>query len=224
MEFTPPPPLPPAADAVGPDGSGPAAPAKRRRRLPHAAMAGGLVFGMALGGAGIAFAAGSGSGTNTTNPPNGAPPAAGRHPSGHFGGRAGALGLGGFIGGKLLYGQATVQTPSGATKTIDFQVGTVQSVDSGHVTVTTGSHTATYTVQPSTIVDAQAGGIGTVKSNDKVIVIAEDNGSKSTPTAMDIRDQTQMQSTRHGLGFGGTTAPGATTPGASTSGVFGNLQ
>ena len=227
MEFSPPPPPPPTQEPV----SRPA----RRRRLPHAAMAGGLVFGMALGGAGIAFAAGSGSGTgsgsSTTSPsaPNKtAPPFAGRH-KGHMG-RMGGAELGRLgLGGRVLYGQATIQTPSGATKTIDFQVGTVSAVSSTSITVQSGTgtvHTQTYTVQPSTIVDSQADGIGSVKSGDKVIVIAQDNGS-GNPTAMDIRDQTQMRNSRQGFGYGAPSPNGqnngssANQPAGSAGTVWG---
>lgn len=201
MDFTSPPPPPPVVEP-------PAAQPQRRRRLPHAAMAGGLVFGMVLAGAGIAFAAGSGSGSgngsgSTTNPNTApaTPPGIAKH-GGRMGGAFGGPGFGRLgLGGRVLYGQATIQTPSGATKTIDFQSGTVSNVSSTSITVQSGTsnpHSATYTVQPSTIVDAQSGGISTVKQGDKVIVIAEDNGS-GNPTAMDIRDQTQMKNSRHGF-------------------------
>ena len=212
-------------------------------------MAGGLVFGMALGGAGIAFAAGSGSGSgsSTTTPttPNGAatPPGPGGH-AGRMGGPMdGPMGMGlRGLGGRVLYGSATIETPSGATKTIDFQVGTVTATNisgnSGTITVGSGtnnSHTQTYAVQPSTIVDSQAGGISTVKTGDKVMVVAEDNGS-GNPTAMDIRDRTQMKDSRQGFGFGapanpnGQNAPdgqnGSTTnpPAGTTSDFFSEAQ
>lgn len=236
MEFSAPPP-PPPSPAVEP----PAALPPRRRRLPHAAMAGGLAFGMALGGAGIAFAAGSGSGSgngtgSTTTPnsqttPNGAapkmPPAMGKH-AGRFAGPLAGLGIG---GGRLLYGQATIQTPSGATKTVDFQVGTVTakniSGESGTITVASGTnnaHTQVYAVQSSTIVDAQAGGIGTVNKGDTVVVIAEENGS-GNPTAMDIRDQTQMKNSRQGFGFGGQSPKnGPANPPAGTTSGFNEIQ
>ena len=207
MEFSPPPPPPPAQ----PPTAGPA----HRRRLPHAAMVGGLVFGMALGGAGIAFAAGSGSSTTTPSSPDGTanPPIAGHHMGRMDRGELGRLGL----GGRVLYGQATIQTPSGTTKTIDFQVGTVSAVSSNSITVQSGTgtvHTQTYTVEPSTIVDSQAGGIASVKSGDKVVVIAQDNGG-GNPTAMDIRDRTQMQNSRQGFGYGAPNANGQNS-GSST--------
>lgn len=199
-------------------------------------MAGGLVFGMVLAGAGIAFAAGPGSGNGSgsgtgsgTTPPSANPnttPAGHGHHAGHMGGPFGKLGL----GGRVLYGQATIQTPSGATKTIDFQVGTVNSVSSTSITVQSGpnnSHTQQYTVEPSTIVDAQAGGINAVKQGDKVVVLAEDNGS-GNPTAMDIRDQTQMKDSRQGFGFGAPSNQNAGNqnagnPPASTSSAFDQL-
>ena len=222
MEFAPPPPPPPAQEPA----ATPATPG-RRRKLPHSAMVGGLVFGMALGGAGIAFAAGSGSSTTTPTAPNGTanPPGAGHHMGRMGGGELGRLGL----GGRVLYGQATIQTPSGATKTIDFQVGTVSAVSSTSITVQSGTgtvHTQTYTVQPSTIVDSQAGGIASVKSGDKVIVIAQDNGGGNA-TAMDIRDRTQMQDSRQGFGYGAPNAngpnsgPSANQPAGSAADMWG---
>lgn len=223
MDFTAPPPPPPGPESPV---SGPPAAQPPRRRLPHAAMAGGLVFGMVLAGAGIAFAAGSGSGngSSTTTPsanPNTTPPGPGKH-GGRMGGPLGKLGI---AGGRVLYGQATIQTPSGATKTIDFQVGTVSAVSSTSITVQSGTnnaHTQSYTVQPQTIVDAQAGGINTVKQGDKVVVIAEDTGS-GNPTAMDIRDQTQMKNSRQGFGFGAPGNQGSSSAG-TTSGFFEQIQ
>lgn len=240
MEFASPPPPPP--DFQSPDQQPVAGRPSGRRRLPHAAMVGGLVFGMALGGAGIAFAAGSGSGSSTTTPSSGnqntAPPGAGRHGGPMMGGPMGEFGLGklGGRGGHVLYGSATIQTASGATKTIDFQVGTVTATnisgDSGTITVGSGtnnSHTQTYAVQPSTIVDSQAGGISTVKTGDTVVVIAQDNSS-GNPTAMDIRDRTQMKNSRQGFGFGAPDKQnppnGAPTnpPAGSTTAYSGEIQ
>ena len=243
MEFASPPPPPPSLEP-GDQHAGPPGPGRPslRQRIPHAALVGGLVFGMALGGAGIAVAAGgSGSGrgsTSTTTPSaNGQnnPPG----PGGHAGrmGRMGPMDLGGLglRGGRVLYGSATIQTPSGTTKTIDFQVGTVTATSisgqSGTITVGSGTnngHTVTYSVQPSTIVDSQAGGISTVHTGDTVIVIAQDNGG-GNPTAMDIRDRTQMKNSRQGFGFGEPAGPngqnGSTTnPPASTSGFLGEVN
>jgi hypothetical protein len=222
MDFTPPPPGPPAPEP----NLKAAAVTGRRRRLPHAAMAGGLVFGMALGGAGIAFAAGSGSGSTTTNPPANpnvtpaSPPApGGRHP-----GRAGRAfgGMGGLakfgLGGRVLYGSATIETPSGATKTVDFQVGTVGSVSTTSITVDSPNHSQTYTVDPTTIVDSQENGIGSVKQGDTVVILAESNGSGNA-TAMDIRDQTQMKSSRHGFGFAAPPTSNSATNSGSNNGT-----
>jgi hypothetical protein len=215
------------------------------RRFPRLALAGGLMAALALGGAGIAYAADSGgsspstpaaSSTPTTTTPSGVPQGPGK---GHRFGGAGmglpGLGLPG-LGGKLLYGQATIEQPDGTLKTVEFQMGTVSSVSSSSITVSSGangnsSYSHTYKVDPSTIVDSQAGGISTVAKGDQVRVIAtQQNGSD---TAVNIVDATKINSSRTGFGFGagrngnaGTGnggAGGATTnpPAGSTGAVWG---
>src|SRR5262249_55243449 len=117
---TPPPPAPPTPPAE-----------KRPRRFSRTqrlVMAGGLTAGLAPGGAGISFAASSGSSSTTTPPstskpstpnaPN-TPATPGRGPHGFgFGFGKGAFGFGGL--GRVVHGQATVRTNSGY-ETIVFQ-------------------------------------------------------------------------------------------------------
>ena len=83
----------------------------RLGRLPRALMVGGLTVGLAVGGAGIAFAATSGSSTpSTTTPSKPAPPGPG-HRIGASGGsgRAVRLGFGGLA--ERSGGSCTVSSP-----------------------------------------------------------------------------------------------------------------
>lgn len=203
------------------------------RRFPRVALAGGLMAALALSGAGIAYAAGSGGSSPTTpaaasSPSTTAPSTAGpntqgppkMHPGRGFEG--GGLGLPGLglpgIGGKVLYGQATIQQPDGTLKTVEYQTGTVSSASSSSITVssgTNGSYTHTYKVDPSTIVNSQAGGISTVAKGDQVRVIAlQQNGGD---TAVNIVDVTKIQSSRDGFGFGARKSGNAGSGGSATN-------
>jgi hypothetical protein len=216
---------------------GPLQPAPRR--FPRVALAGGLMTALALGGAGIAYAAGSGgsspatpaaSTSPSTTVPSNSPQVPGKWHRG-FGGGLGLPGLGlPGVGGKVLYGQATIQQPDGTLKTVEYQAGTVSNVSSTSITVssgTNGSYTHTYKVDPTTVVDSQAGGISTVTKGDQVRVIAtQQNGSD---TAVNIVDATKIQSSRSGFGFGagknGSTGTGGTStnPAAGSAGaIFGD--
>lgn len=180
-----------------------AAPGPRFNRLQRIAMAGGLAVGLALGGAGIAFAASS-STPATTAPPN-APVRPGH---GHRGLPRGAKGLGAF--GSVLHGQFTVRTQNGGYQTVLVQVGKAGPVSAGSITVTsTDGYSHTYAVSPSTAVDAQRDGISSVAGQDQVRVLAVHAGSKDTATA--VTDLTKLQGSRAGFGLG-PFGPGAKTP------------
>jgi hypothetical protein len=175
---------------------------------------------LALGGAGIAYAAGSGgsspatpaasSSPSTSAPSNNGSPNTETPGKAHRGPGLGGAGLGlpGFglpgVGGRVLYGSATIQQPDGTLKTVEYQSGTVSAVSTSSITVVSGTDNAyshTYKVVPSTIVDSQAGGISTVAKGDKVRIIAtQQNGGD---TAVDIVDATKIQSSHTGFGFGG---------------------
>jgi hypothetical protein len=182
-------------------------------------MTGGLAVGLALGGTGISFAASSGSSSSSSTTPPNTPAKPGHGPRG-FG--LGLPGFGGFGGlGQVVYGKATVRTPSGGYQTIDFQVGSVTAVSSSSITVQStdgskeGHHIQSYTVTSKTIVNAQRDGIGSVKTGDQVRVIATESGSTSTATI--IIDVSQLKSGWAGFGFG--PLPGASRnhpAGAST--------
>jgi hypothetical protein len=181
-------------------------------------MAGGLAAGLALGGAGISFAASSGSSSSssssTTTPPKNTPVKPGHGPRGFGPGLPGfgGLGFGGL--GQVVHGQVTVHTRSGGYQTIDFQVGSVTAVSSTSISVKSADgytiplqpNGQPYAVTANTMVNAQPGGISTVKVGDQVRVIA--TGPLSNPTATNITDVSQLKNSRAHFGFG----PG---PGAS---------
>lgn len=198
-------------------------PSTGRRRLSRPAVAIGVTALLASAGAGAAFAvSGSGSGGapavasvasssgSSTTTPSSLPGA--RH---HRGMGRGEWGPGGGMGG-VIHGQGTVRTATGF-KTVDVQMGTVDSVSSTSLTVISADNfKQTYTIVPSTVVDAQAGGISTVQKGDTVRVLAEPSGS--TITATSVMDRTRIGDSRRAFGFGpaagapagnAPTAPGA---------------
>lgn len=197
------------------------------RRFPRVALAGGLAGALALSGAGIAYAASSGGSSPATPAASNAPTTTTptTEPGGHAKGPHGryAFGPGGFgglgVGGKVLYGQATLQQPDGTLKTVEFQVGTVSAVSTTSITLASGTgsstYTHTYTVDPTTVVDSQAGGISAVTKGDQVRLVAtQHNGSD---TATDIVDVTKIQSSRGGFGFQGGPGGKAGSNGSTTN-------
>jgi hypothetical protein len=193
---------------------GPPAPSPRRRpwhfgRLPRAALAGGVALGLAVGGAGIAYAASStGSSTTTPGSSTTTPPASKPTPPGGKGfrgfGPGGPGGPGGLGGlgrfGSVLHGQFTVPATGSGYQTLDVQVGTVTSVSTTSITVkSTDGFSQSYVVASSTLVDSQRDGIGSVAKQDQVEVVAKVSGG--TATATSIVDQTKVKSSRSGFGF-----------------------
>lgn len=189
---------------------GPPTDAPVRWKIPRVAATAGLAAFLGLAGAGVAFAvSGHGasasspgpvlsggaltaSGGTTTTPPS-APPA-GRHGMGRFGPGPG------MMGGAVVHGTFTEKDGSGY-RVEQIQSGVVQPGNTPtSITVKSDDgYSQTYTVQPSTVVDAQAGGISTVSSGDRVRVRAVQQGSGYTAT--DIVDQTKIGSSRQGFGF-----------------------
>jgi hypothetical protein len=178
-------------------------------RISRAMMVGGLTFGLALGGAGIAFAATSGSSTpSTTNPAKPAGPGPGHGERFRGFGPAGPFGFGGLGGvGRVLHGEFTTQAPGGGVRTVEVQVGQVTDVKTDSITVKSAdNYIRTYAVTASTMVDAQRDGIGSVAKGDQVRVLATTvNG---TDTATNIVDVTKAGASRKGFGF----APRQTKP------------
>jgi hypothetical protein len=119
---------------------------------------------------------------------------------GRFGG-LGFLGLGGLGGlGGAIHGQVTVPKSGGGYQTVDVQRGTVTAVDSSSISVKSpDGYSATYAVSSSTEVNAQAAGIGTVKTGDTVLLMATASGGKAT--AASIIDLTSIRSSRGSFGF-----------------------
>ena len=128
------------------------------------------------------------------------------------------FGFGGF--GPVLHGEATVNGPNGY-ETIEVQTGTVTSVkdvsgSTWSLVVTSADKTAlTYTVDSGTSVNGGESGIASVKSGNKVSIVAV--VSKGTATVKTLMDTTTLQANR------GSWAPmpqGPPTPpssGSSTS-------
>lgn len=194
----------------------PGRPPAARWRVPRAAAGAGLAALLAMAGAGAAFAlSASGSSSHSSSaqalsssgssnsssgssggPATAKPPA--RHgPRGRFG--PGWEGFGPGMG-PVVHGVYTVKNGTGF-KTIEVQTGTVTSVSTSSISVTSADgQPETYTVAPSTVVDAQRGGISSVQKNDQVRIQAVKQ-SNGTFTATDIVDLTQIGSSRKGFGL-----------------------
>jgi hypothetical protein len=189
-------------DQLGSAG-GPAGPP--RRRVPKVAVAVGLTALFGLGGAGVALALDGSGGTpsgalssSSSSSSSTLAPAKVHPPMGMF--RGGLKGLGGGV----IHGEYTVKNGS-TYQTLDEQVGTVQGVPTTSIEVRSADgFTQTYTVQSSTVVDSQAGGISTVKAGDTVRVeaLVQGTGNTATRTATNIVDVTKIGSSRKGFGLG----------------------
>jgi hypothetical protein len=181
-------------------------------------MIGGVVGVLALGGAGLAYAESghgapgqsaafaSSSSSSTTTPdesgPRPVPGMRGPFRMGRFGGFGLGLGLGPALAGPgaVVHGEYTVRSGN-SYKTVAVQVGQVTAVSSTSITVkSSDGYKHSYTVVASTRVDAQAGGISSVKTGDQVSVLATVQGS--TFTAVSITDATRLKATHTYFGFG----------------------
>jgi hypothetical protein len=102
--------------------------------------------------------------------------------------------------GGVVHGQYTVQTGSGY-KTVLVQVGSVVNVSQSSIEVkSSDGYDHTYSVQSSTVVDAQENGISTVAKNDQVRIQAVQQSGQDVAT--NIVDTTKIGSSRAGFGFG----------------------
>jgi len=180
-------------------------PPRRRRHLTGLLAV--AVIALA-GGGGIAYVAlHSGSNVNTvasrggaqspSPKPSGSAEPRHRHglpDSGDFGG------FGGFRFGGAIHGQLTVPKRGGGYQTLAVQSGTVSAVSSSSITVKSADgFSKTYTVARSTEVNAQAAGIGTVKTGDSVVLTATISGGKTT--AASIFDLTSIRSSHEHFDF-----------------------
>jgi len=173
-------------------------------RSPRAATFAGVAVIALAAGAGVGYSAtrsshspASDASVAAANPSPAPTPSAGmpgkiRHGWIGFGGPLGFGPAG--IGGGVLHGQFTVPKQGGGYETLDVQQGTATAVSATSISVkSSDGYTATYTVTSSTIVDARAGGIGSVKKDDTVMVIAT---AGSTPTVASIADITAIKAGR----------------------------
>jgi pyruvate/2-oxoglutarate dehydrogenase complex dihydrolipoamide acyltransferase (E2) component len=196
---------------------------QRRRRLPNPAALASVAIVALAGGAGVGYAATHSSGpkaadtaavgvsgadaaaspTASASAPSPSAPAPSwrEMPGGKrwfaFGGFLGGIGP---MAGGVVHGQVVVPKSGGGYQTLDLQRGQVTAVSSTSVTVkSSDGYTASYAVTGSTIVDAKAAGIGSVKTGDTVVITATVSGS--TATAASIMDQTAISSGRVSFGF-----------------------
>jgi len=199
----------------------------RPRSARPAALAGVAIAALA-GGAGAAYAAthspahgaaDAAAVSSAASPGPSASPAGPRSPwkPGRYGGPWRGFGFAGWAGlggGRIVHGQVVVPKSGGGYQTLDVQEGQVTAVSSASVTVrSSDGYTATYVVTSSTVVDAQAAGIGSVKTGDTVDVTATVSGS--TATAASITDPTAIRAGRGSFGF--RTAPPTSSPSSSAS-------
>ena len=92
--------------------------------------------------------------------------------------------------GGAIHGSAVVPKAGGGYQTVDGQRGTVTAVSADSITVhSEDGFDKTYVVNADTVVNGQAGGITTVKVDDKVAIMGIEAGD--TTTAVHIRDRTQ---------------------------------
>lgn len=208
--------------------------ARRRGRLGKTAASLAVVLGTGAGAATVALASTGGgaslasadstttttstSTSTTTRPPAPLPPGrrgpiSGGPASGPWALFGPGAGPGPLLGtGGIVHGTFTVKKDNGTYETIGTQAGTAGPVGATSITVKSpDGFEQSYDVSPSTIVDAEAGGIASVKAGDQVRVEALVNGS--TMTAERIVDITQLEAKRAELAPNG--APGG-PPSASS--------
>jgi len=208
-------------DSLGPSApagpSGPAGPDGRGRRSRRPLILAGVAVAALGSGAGVAFAATSGpsspaasaSAIAATPSPSSSQPSPSQRPAGagpwrgfarpggrpgfgrarHFG-PGGGLGLFG-----VLHGQFVVPQAGGGYRTVDVQRGQVTAVSASSITLKSADgFTTTYAVQAATIVDAQRGGMSSVKVGNQATVLATVSGG--TTSAARIADNTLLQAGR----------------------------
>jgi hypothetical protein len=175
----------------------------------------GLAAFLAVAGAGVAFAVSGSGGSTSSGSAAASSTSSTTLPSKGLGPRNGPFGRPGFLMGPgmggAIHGIYTVRNGTGY-KTIEMQIGMVQpgNTTTSLTVKSADGYSQTYVVQPSTVVNSQAGGISTVKSGDNVRIQAVQQGSGYTAT--DIVDTTQVGSSRQGFGFTGPNPPSNPTP------------
>ena len=133
--------------------------------------------------------------------PSVASTAAVRHNAKHPGGtglRAGLAGPG-AARSRILHGQFVRPAPGGGYQTVLIQSGVITAVSQSAITLRSpDGYRRTYQVTGSTIVDAQRGGIGSVRRGNSAALLAV--GTGRTATAVRIRDLTLLQRAGQALG------------------------
>ena len=190
------------ADGMQPGKQGPRSAWPGSRRI--AVLTGVIAVGL-LTGAGVAFAttgspahpASPGAATAATPAPSPSPPSRVHLPhrfpfriGSMIPGLAGQFGLAGPFG--AIHGQYVAPKSGGGYQTIAFQNGKVTAVSSTSITLRSADgYTHSYVVTSSTTVNAQRGGISSIKAGNEVSVRATVSGS--TTTAAQITDLTLLQ-------------------------------
>jgi hypothetical protein len=148
------------------------------------------------------------------------------------GGMRGHMGFGGGIAGPMgaLHGEFVVPKAGGGYQTLVVQRGAVSSVSTSAITVKSeDGFSATYAVDADTLVNAARDGIGSVKKDDQVSVLAQQKSGDDA--ALQIGDFTRMQSLHDKFGFGhgrgpdndgGVPPSGAPTPSPAPTGSTGS--
>jgi hypothetical protein len=109
-------------------------------------------------------------------------------------GFAGPLGLAGPFG--AIHGQYVAPKSGGGYQTIAFQNGKVTAVSGRSITLrSVDGYTHTYVVNSATTVNAQRGGISSIKTGNEAVVRATVSGS--TTTAAQITDLSLLQKNIH---------------------------
>ena len=234
---------PGSSGSAGPSGSaGSSGSAGRGWRSPRPLILAGVAVAALGSGAGVAFAATSGSPSPaasasaiaaTPSPSSSSQPSpsqrrAGAGPWRGFArpgarpgfGRVRRFGPGGGLGlFGVLHGQFTVPKPGGGYRTVDIQRGQVTAVSASSITLKSADgFTTTYAVQAATIVDAQRGGISSVKVGNQATVLA--TVSAGTASAVRIADNTLLQAARGQFGSRGV-EPGQSGQSGQAGGTTG---
>ena len=222
---------PPRADGAwsdpgwGAPGYAPGEPAAGQRRplwTRRPVVIGSVAALALLGGATAAYAASDSGGSAATPIAAGnfaatpSPSPSGSAPTGGpFRRSFGGIGIMGGVAG-AIHGQLTVPKAGGGYETVDVQRGSVTAVSGTSITVKSADgFSQQYSVTTSTIVDAQRDGIGSIKVNDQVAIVATVSGS--TATAVSITDGTAIGKSRQGFGLGGGVPGGPGMTGAPWS-------
>jgi hypothetical protein len=180
----------------------------RSSRRPY--LLAGVAVAALLGGAGAAVA------VTNTGTPAATPSAVAATPApSPFRGQPGTRrGFRHFYGGLFgaVHGQFVIAKPGGGYQTVDVQDGHVTAVSTASITLKSpDGYTKSYAVASSTLVDAQRGGIGSVKIGNQASVLATVSGG--TVTATSITDGTLLGQSHQGFGFGQGATGTAAQPG-----------